>query len=83
MYKSTDMKKTLTALVAAMLMSAPALADNAKLKETIEAKMKEVLGPRADVTEVVSLGEGQIYEVVIVANATMRDIVFGLNVQHL
>ena len=66
------MKKTLTALVAAMLMSAPALADNAKLKETIEAKMKEVLGPRTDVTEVVSLGDGQIYEVVMIDGSLMH-----------
>ncbi|WP_369982623.1 DsbC family protein [Thalassolituus sp.] len=66
------MKKTVMALAAATMMSMSASADDAKLKDTIEAKMKKVLGPRADVTEVVSLGEGQIYEVMMIDGSLMH-----------
>jgi len=66
------MKKTLTALMAATMISAPAWADNEELRAKIEAKMKGVLGERADVTEVVSLGDGQIYEVMMIDGSLMH-----------
>ncbi|MEK9711310.1 MAG: DsbC family protein [Thalassolituus sp.] len=65
------MKKTLLALMSSALISSPAWAAD-DLKPQVQAAMQNALGPRAMVTEVVPLADGQVYEVMMVDGTVMH-----------
>lgn len=65
------MKRTLMAMLAGALISLPAVADD-DLKTKAENQLKKVLGPTAEVAEILSLGKDQIYEVMLLDGGLMH-----------
>jgi thiol:disulfide interchange protein DsbC len=65
------MKRTLMAMLVGVVISLPALAED-DLKTKAENQLKKVLGPTAEVTEIISLGKNQVFEVMLLDGGLMH-----------
>lgn len=69
--KNRIMKRTLMAMLVGALISLPVAAED-DIKTKAENQLKKVLGPTAEVSEIISLGKNQVYEVMLLDGGLMH-----------